>query len=89
MRKSKSGIPNEILKEIFPQKLTRFQFPDRAYGQLQKRILSGKLKKGQRLSYDGIVRDFNTSRRAAHKVISQLKKDGLSVSKDKRGSFVV
>lgn len=59
------------------------------YSRLKKRILSGKLKKGQRLSYDGVVRDFNISRRAAHKVISQLKKDGLLVSKDKKGSFVV
>jgi len=89
MRKSERRISDKILKEIFPQKLTRFPFPDKVYGQLKKRILYGKLKKGQRLSYDGVVHDFNISRWAAHKVISQLKKDGLLVSKGKAGSFVV
>jgi len=89
MRKSKSGIPNEILNEIFPQKLTRFQFPDKVYGRLRNGILSGKLKKGQKLSYDGVVHEFGISRWAAHKVISELKNDGLLVSKDKMGSFVV
>jgi DNA-binding GntR family transcriptional regulator len=89
MRKSERRISDKILKEIFPQKLTRFPFPDKVYGQLKKRILSGKLKKGQRLSYDGVVHDFNISRWAAHKVISKLKKDGLLISKGKAGSFVV
>jgi len=89
MRKSKSGIPSGILKEIFPQKLTRFHFPDEVYGRLRKRILSGKLKKGQKLSYDGVVHEFGISRWAAHKVISELKKDGVLVSKDKMGSFIV
>ena len=89
MKESKRGIPDEILKEIFPQKLTRFQFPNKVYGQLKKKILSGKLKKGQKLSYDGVVHEFGISRWAAHKVISRLKKDGLLVSKDKIGSFVV
>ena len=55
----------------------------------KKMILSGKLKKGERLSYDGIVQDFNVSRGVAHKVISQLKKDGLILSKSRKGSFVV
>jgi DNA-binding GntR family transcriptional regulator len=51
-------------------------------------ILSGKLKKGERLSYGGIVQDFNVSRGIAHKIISQLKKEGLIISKDKVGLFV-
>jgi len=59
------------------------------YSRLKKRIPSDKLKKGQRLSYDGVVHEFSISRWAAHKVISQLKKDGLLVSGDKTGSFVV
>lgn len=75
--------------EIFPQELTRFLFPEEAYAQLKKRILSGKLKKGQRLSYDGIVHDFNISRWAAHRVISKLKKDGFLISRSKAGSFVI
>lgn len=59
------------------------------YGRLRNRILSGKLEKEQKLSYDGVVHEFGISRWAAHKVISELKKDGLLVSKDKMGSFVV
>lgn len=89
MRKSGSRIPDEILKEIFPQKLTRFPFPEEVYAQLKKRILSGKLKKGQRLSYDGVVHDFNISRWAAHRVISKLKNDGFLISKSKAESFVL
>ena len=75
--------------EIFPQKLTRFLFPEDVYAQLKKRVLSSKLKKGQRLSYDGIVHDFNIRRWAAHRVISKLKKDGFLISKSKAGSFVL
>jgi DNA-binding GntR family transcriptional regulator len=56
---------------------------------LKKRILSGKLKKGQRLSYDGVVQHFNISRWAAHRVISKLKKEGFLISKSKAGSFVL
>jgi DNA-binding GntR family transcriptional regulator len=52
-------------------------------------ILSGKLKKGQRLTYDGIARNFNVSKAIVHKVISQLKEDGLIISKWGKGSFVV
>ncbi len=89
MRKSESRIPVDILKEIFPQELSRFQFPDKVYGQPKKMKRSGKLKAGQRLSYDRVLHDFNISRWAAHKVISQLKRDGFLISEDKAGSFVV
>jgi len=84
-----SKIPDEVLKEIFPKKLSRYQSPDRVYTQLKKMILSGKLKKGGRLSYERIVHEFNVSREVAHKAISQLKKDGLVISKRGVGSFVV
>jgi DNA-binding GntR family transcriptional regulator len=75
--------------EIFPQELTRFLFPGGVYAQLKKRILSGKLKNGQRLSYDGIFHGFNISRWAAHRVISKLKKDGFLISKSEAGSFAL
>ena len=89
MRKSGSRISDEILKEIFPQKLTRFPLPEEVYAQLKKRMLSGKLKKGQRLLYDGVVHDFNIRRWAAHTVISILKKDGFLISKSKAASLVI
>jgi len=88
MRKTKGRIPDEIVKEIFPQKLTGFPFQDDVYAQLKRRILSGKLKKGQSVSYDGVVREYNISRWAAHRVISQLKKDRLLISKGKAGTRV-
>ncbi|MGZ3513449.1 MAG: GntR family transcriptional regulator [Thermodesulfobacteriota bacterium] len=46
-------------------------------------------KKGQKLTYEGIALDFNVSRGIVHKVISQLKKDQLIISKWRKGLFVV
>jgi DNA-binding GntR family transcriptional regulator len=89
MKKSRDRIPDEVLKEIFPRKLSRYQSPDRVYTQLKKMILSGKLEKGESLSYQKIVQEFNVSRDIAHRVISQLNKDGLIISKRGVGSFVV
>jgi DNA-binding GntR family transcriptional regulator len=89
MVKSRDRIPDKILKEIFPRKLSRYQSPDRVYTQLKKMILSGKLEKGESLSYQKIVQEFNVSRDIAHRVISQLNKDGLIISKRGVGSFVV
>jgi len=88
MRNKTSRIPEEVLKEIFPKKLNRCEASEKVHTQLKKMILSGKLKKGKRLSYDGIVQDFNVSRGIAHKIISQLKKEGFIISKDKVGLFV-
>ena len=48
----KNRIPDKVLEEIFPKKLNRFQSSDEVYAQLKKMILSGKLKKGQRLRRD-------------------------------------
>ncbi len=81
-------IPEEVLKEIFPKRLNRHQESEKVYSQLKQMIFSKKLKKGRRLSYDGIAQQFNVSRGIAHKVISQLKKEGLIISKDKIGLFV-
>ncbi|MGA2318682.1 MAG: GntR family transcriptional regulator [Thermodesulfobacteriota bacterium] len=89
MRSKISKIPEKVLKEIFPKKISRYQSSDRVYTQLKNIILSGKLKKGERLSYEKIVQDFNVSRDIAHSVISQLKKDGLVTSKRGVGSFIV
>jgi DNA-binding GntR family transcriptional regulator len=50
--------------------------------------LTGKLIKGESLSYQRIVHQFNVSRDVAHGVISQLKRDGLVISKRRVGSFV-
>ena len=88
MRKSRDRIPDEVLREIFPEKLRRRETPEELYTLLKKMILSGKLKKGQKLTYDGTALDFNVSRGIVHNVISRLKKDGLIISKWRKGSFV-
>jgi DNA-binding GntR family transcriptional regulator len=51
-------------------------------------ILSGKVKKGQRLVQEKIAQKFNVSRMAVAIAFSQLKKDGLIISKRGVGSFV-
>jgi hypothetical protein len=88
IKESRDRIPVHILKEIFPKKLDGRKAPEELYTRLKKMILSGKLKKGQKLTYDGTALDFNVSRGIVHKVISQLKKDGLIISKWRKGSFV-
>ena len=89
MSRLKERIPDEVLKEIFPQKLKKRGAPEDLYIHLKKMILSGKLKKGQKLTYDGIALDFNVSREIVHNVISRLKKDRLIISKWRKGLFVV
>jgi DNA-binding GntR family transcriptional regulator len=88
-RSKRDRIPDKVLKEIFPKKLTRHQASETVFNQLKQMILSGKLKKGQKLSYQKIVQDFNVSKEVAHRVISQLKKDGLTISKRGVGSFII
>ena len=43
----KNRIPDEVLKEIFPEKLKRYGASEKAYSHLKQKILSGKLKKGK------------------------------------------
>jgi len=89
MRRFGDGITDKVLKEIFPKKLKGREAPEELYNRLRKRILSGKLKKGQKLSYDGIAQDLNVSKGIVLNVISRLKKDRLIISKRGVGSFIV
>lgn len=88
MKKSRDGIPNEVLKEIFPKKLNRYPVSEKVYSHLKQMILSGKVKKGQRLVQEKIAQKFNVSRMAVAIAFSQMKKDGLIISKRGVGSFV-
>jgi DNA-binding GntR family transcriptional regulator len=87
MRKSKHRIPNEILKEIFPQKIKRSLGSERVYNQLKHMILSGKLKKGKRLYREKIAEDFDVGYTAVSEAVSRLKRDGLVIVKHSAGSF--
>jgi DNA-binding GntR family transcriptional regulator len=89
MMGSREKIPDEVLKEIFPRKLKRSLASEWVYSQLKQMIFSGKLKKGHKLMQDGIAQDFNVSKVAVGLAFSQLKKDGLIISKVGTGSFVV
>ncbi len=87
--RSGDGIPDKILREIFPKKLKRSLASERVYSQLKQMILSNKLKKGQKLSQEKIAQDFNVSKMAVTTAFSRLKKDGLIISKRGTGSFIV
>jgi len=89
MRESSDRIPDEVLKEIFPEKLTRCQVSEPIYTELKEMILSGKLKQGQRLVREEIVRHFNVHEYAVTRAFSQLRKDGLISSNGRGGSFVM
>jgi DNA-binding GntR family transcriptional regulator len=69
MKKSRDRIPDEVLEEIFPKKLKRFEASENVYSQLKEMILAGKFKKGEGLSYERIVQKFNVSRDVAHGVL--------------------
>lgn len=89
MKKSKDGIPNEVLKEIFPKRFNRSLATKQIYIHLRQVILSGKLKKGQKLLQEKIAQDFRVSRVTVGIAFSQLKKDGLIISKRGTGSFII
>ncbi|MGZ3560158.1 MAG: GntR family transcriptional regulator [Thermodesulfobacteriota bacterium] len=88
-RSKRDRIPDKILKEIFPRKLSRYQSPDRVYTHLKKMILSGKPKKGQKLIQEEIVQRFDLNKSAVMVAFSRLRKEKLIITKRGIGSFVV
>jgi DNA-binding GntR family transcriptional regulator len=87
-RSNRIRIPDEVLKDIFPKKIRRSQYSDRVYAKLKNLILSGKLKKGQKLIQNKLARDLNMNIPSIRPVFQQLKKDGLIISRGRRGSIV-
>ena len=84
----KDRIPDQVFREIFPRRLQKHQVIPNTYNQLKKMILSGKLKKGERLVQEKLAHDLNVSRMPVIKAIRQMKKEGLVVWKSKKGAFV-
>ena len=84
----KDKISDQVIKEIFPRRLQKHQVITSTYDRLKKMILSGKLKKGERLVQEKLAHDLGVSRMPVIKAIVQLKKDGLIVWKYRRGAFV-
>jgi DNA-binding GntR family transcriptional regulator len=89
MKVSGDRIPDELLKEIFPRKLNKGLSSEQIYIHLKKMIISGKLKKGQKLLAEKLAQDFRVSRVTVGIAFSRLKKDGLIISKRGRGSYVI
>ncbi|HVP77714.1 MAG TPA: GntR family transcriptional regulator [Thermodesulfobacteriota bacterium] len=88
MFKMSDGVPQKVLKKIFPEKIERGLASDRAYSRLKRMILSGKLKKGKRLLRWKFVKMFDVNESTVTMAFSRLRKDGLITTKGKKGSFV-
>jgi len=84
----KNVVPEEVLKEIFQRKLKRRNLNGEVYNKLRKMILSGKLKKGERLVQEKLALYFNVSRQTIIFALQQLKRDKLIVIKHRKGAFV-
>jgi DNA-binding GntR family transcriptional regulator len=89
MKITGNRIPDEVLKEIFPKRFNKSLATKQIYTHLRQMILSGKLKKGQKVLQEKIAQDFRVSRVTVGIAFSQLKKDRLIISKRGTGSFVV
>ena len=59
------------------------------YTQLQRDILTGKLKNGQKLTEQVICEEYNVSRTPVREALRQLESEGLVENILNRGSFVV
>jgi DNA-binding XRE family transcriptional regulator len=84
----KNVVPEKVLKEIFQRKLKRRDLTGQVYNKLKQMILSGKLKRGERLVQEELALRFNVSRQTIIFALRQLKKDKLIVVKYKKGAFV-
>jgi DNA-binding GntR family transcriptional regulator len=84
-----NGISQKVLKEIFPKKLERGLSSDEVYSYVKRMILSGKLKKGERLLRWKYVKNFGVNESVVTTAFCRLKKDGLIITKGKTRSFVV
>ena len=85
----KNKIPDTVLKEIFQRRLKRKYKNGEIYGKLKEMILSGKLKRGDRLVQEKLALKFDVSRQTIRTAFFQLTKDGLIVWKHREGSFVI
>jgi len=88
MKRFSDRIPNKVLKEVFPSRLNRRPASEQIYTHLRQMILSGKLRKGQRLLNWKFVQIFDVNEGTVSKAFAQLKKEGLIIIKPGEGSVV-
>lgn len=74
-------IPPKVLKQIFPERLNRSPASEEIYKHLKQMILSGKLKKGQRLLRSDFLQIFDVNEGTLSKAFPKLRKDGLVITK--------
>jgi DNA-binding GntR family transcriptional regulator len=84
----KNKIPEDVLKEIFQKKLKRTYVNGEVYTKIKKMIVSGKLKKGERLIQEDLSLQYDVSRQTIRTALTELKKEGMIVWKYKKGTFV-
>jgi DNA-binding GntR family transcriptional regulator len=84
----KNTIQKDVLKEIFPRKYRKRQMSQEIFEQLKEMILSGKLKKGERLVEEKLAIQLNVSRNPVRIAVLQLRKEGLVVWEHRKGTYV-
>ena len=82
MKQFSDGIPIKVLKEIFPERLNRRNLADeQIYTHIERTLLSGKLRRGQRLFQEKIAQDFRANRVTVAIAFPKLKRHGLVIVK--------
>jgi DNA-binding GntR family transcriptional regulator len=84
----KDKLSEDVLKEIFRRKIKRRNMGTEIYSKLKQMILSGKLKKGDRLVQEKLALNFDVSRQTIQTALRKLKKEGLIVWKYRLGTYV-
>jgi DNA-binding GntR family transcriptional regulator len=88
MKRFGDGIPNKVLKELFPRRINRSLAAEQIYTHIKRTILSGKLRKGRKLFRVKIAQDFGVNIVTVAIAFSKLKKHRLVIVKKGVGSFV-
>jgi len=84
----KKRIPDSVISDIFPRKVERSILREEVYDQLKKIILSGKIKKGQRLVEEKLALRLNVSRTPVRIALRRLRRENLVTWKYRKGTFV-
>jgi DNA-binding GntR family transcriptional regulator len=88
MKQFGDGIPSKLLKEIFPKRINRSFAAEQIYTHIKRTILSGKLRKGQKLFRVKIAQDFGVNIVTVAIAFSKLRKHRLVIVRRGVGSFV-
>jgi DNA-binding transcriptional regulator YhcF (GntR family) len=81
-------IPDDVIRKTFPRQLKRNLVSTQVYNHLKRMILTGKLKKGERLIQETLAFRFDMSRSSVISSLSRSKEEGLINSRKGAGSFV-